>query len=215
MATVAMAVLVSMSFSTSLAIRRLRPSHAKVRLMTHERPGGLSSDSRRERGQQTVEAPRQEVEARGITRALDDLQSKLVLRRCALRLDGVVATVGKHDPESRKSPLEWLDNQHEAVAILDARAVNGDDQRQAQRIGEQMTLAAHDLLARVEALDSAGFCRLHALAVDDCRTRRGLLAGLLAPVRQQRCPDPRPDAELPELAKIPVDRRIRRDARGQ
>ena len=55
MATAAMAVLVSTNVSTSLASRRLRPSQAKVRSMTHERPAGLSSDSRRERGQEAAE----------------------------------------------------------------------------------------------------------------------------------------------------------------
>jgi hypothetical protein len=72
-----------------------------------------------------------------------------------------------------------------------------------------------DLLAGVETLDSAGFRGLDALAVDNRRTRRGFPADLLAAVHQQRCPDPRPDAELPELAKIAVDRRTGREARRQ
>ena len=92
------------------------------------------------------------MEAPGIAWAFDDLQSKLVLCRCALRLDGVVAAVGKDDPEPREPSFDLLDHQPKAVAILDAGAVGLDDQRQTQRIGEHMTFAADDLLAGVEAL---------------------------------------------------------------
>ena len=58
-------------------------------------------------------------------------------------------------------------------------------QRQAQRVGEQVPLAAADLLAGIEAARAAGFGGPDALAVDDPRCWRRLAANLLPSRHEQ------------------------------
>jgi hypothetical protein len=62
-------------------------------------------------------------------------------------------------------------------------------QRQSKSVGDEVALAATDLLAGVIAAQTAGFRGFHTLAVDHAGRRRRLLAVLLACVHQQDYPD--------------------------
>ena len=166
MARMAIAVEVSISRSKSLARRRLRPSQAKVRSMT-QRLGSRWKPS----------VP---------TRALDDLEPQpLACRRTGGDL-ALVAGIGKQVPEPGEAPVESGADQGQAVAVLDVGGMDDQPQRQAQRVGEQMSLAAVDLLAGIEPPRATRLGCLDALAVDDPGGRRGLPAGLLTCRHEQR-----------------------------
>ena len=68
----------------------------------------------------------------------------------------------------------------EPVAVLDAGGVDDGAQQEAERIHQQVPLAAVDLLVGVEAARAAAFGRLDRLAVDNSGGRLGLAAGSLA-----------------------------------
>lgn len=61
-----------------------------------------------------------------------------------------------------------------AVPILDIGAVDDEPDQEAERVGQDVPLAALDLLAGVEAADAAAFGGLDALAVDYAGARAGL-----------------------------------------
>jgi hypothetical protein len=65
-------------------------------------------------------------------------------------------------------------NMSQAVAILDVGGVNDQDERQTERVGEQVTLAAEDLLTGIIALDSASY----TTSRDTIRNLRGRRPGL-------------------------------------
>ena len=105
-------------------------------------------------GKSTLDDPSlgQDDEAMGIA-ALDDLQAPEAGRGDHLgHLWPLVAGVGKDAFDERKGSPRRAQQVARAVAILQIGRVDGDAQQQAQRIDEDMPLAASDLLARVEAL---------------------------------------------------------------
>ena len=63
-----------------------------------------------------------------------------------------VATVGPDQHQSCEQTLEPLEDQFGAIAILDVGLVNDDRQDQAERVDDQMTLAAIDLFAGIIAV---------------------------------------------------------------
>src|SRR5690606_2882117 len=63
-----------------------------------------------------------------------------------------------------------------AVAVLNVGGVNDQPDHEAECVDDDMALAAHDLLAGVEAPYSAAFGGLDRLTVDDAGTGTGLLA---------------------------------------
>src|SRR4051794_711399 len=153
-------------------------------------------------------APWQQVEAGGVTRPLDDLELQSLARGGVQSDIALIAGIGEQVTEPGKAPTDPGTDWRQAVAILDAGRMDHQPQRQAQGVGEQMSLAAVDLLAGVEAALAAGFGGLDALAVDDSGTRRRFAAGLLTGRHEQRHLDAGPDAILPELAKIAIDRAL-------
>ena len=66
------------------------------------------------------------------------------------------------------------------IAILDVGAVHHETDHQAERIDDDMTLAAFGLLARIVAPDAAAFRGFDALAIDHTGRRACLLALELA-----------------------------------
>jgi len=68
------------------------------------------------------------------------------------RLRAPIARVGENGLDERKAPARLAKNQARPVAILNAGGVNRDAQQKAERVDEDMALAARDLLARVIAL---------------------------------------------------------------
>ena len=153
----------SMVRSKSLASLRHLPSHAKVRSTTHRRGRTL--------------------EAFGAVRSLDDLHCELAdFLQGASQFRSGVAAVGKDMAQPRPAPEYGLQDDRRAVAILNVGGVNDDADQQAQRVDDDVPLAALDLLACVEATNAAAFGGLHALAVNDAR-RTGSPPG--PPVRAQ------------------------------
>lgn len=95
-----------------------------------------------------------------------------------------------------------------AVAVLN---VGGVDPccKQTARVGEDMTLAALDLLARVKAPWAAAFRGLHPLAVDDHGRRAGLAPLGLARRHKQTVIDTRLQLVIPPHRETALHRRTR------
>ncbi len=84
----------------------------------------------------------------------------------------LIACVGEDaQDEGPQRTRAFVEHEARAVAILDVGEMNGNAQQEAQRIDEDMPLAAGDLLARIVALrieQSPPFWRrFGALTVDD------------------------------------------------
>ena len=103
---------------------------------------------------------------------LDDLEPQALARRGAGGNLALVAGIAEQVLKPGETLADPGADQAQAVAVLDAGGMDDQPQRQAQRVGEQMPLAAVDLLARVEAARAARLGGLDALAVDDRGGRR-------------------------------------------
>ena len=100
--------------------------------------------------------------------AFDDLQlpsAGLGNRSGGLR--SLIAGIGEDAlNEGKQAPGAPIEHQSRTVAILHVGGVDNDIQEQAERVDENMPLAARNLLARIEALrvePSAPFCAALAL----------------------------------------------------
>src|SRR3546814_3374354 len=83
-----------------------------------------------------------------------------------------IAAIGKDMAQPWKAVDDFTQDQRRAVAVLN---VGGMDHRMYQialGVGEDVALAALDLLARVIAARAATFSRFHALAIDHAGTGR-------------------------------------------
>ena len=100
---------------------------------------------------------------------------------------------------------------HRAVAVLNPGGMDDRRDQQPHGIGEDMSLAALDLLAGVVAARPAGFRRFHRLAVDHARRRARLAPGRLARRHQQVLVDPLPGAVVPPAVEPALHRRARRE----
>ena len=141
---------------------------------------------------------REQVEACGLARPLDDLEPQPFASGSAGGDLALIASIGEQVLEPGIGLANSGADQPQAIAVLDAGGVDDQPQRQSQRVGEQMPLATVDFLAGIIAARAAGFGRLDALAVDDRGRGLRLAPGLLAGGHQQRGPDGRPDAISPE-----------------
>lgn len=85
--------------------------------------------------------------------ALDDLDDPATrLGDDAGHLRSLVAGIGEDALDEREQAARPLQRLAGSVAVLDVGAMDDDAQKQAERIDEDMPLAARDLLARVIAL---------------------------------------------------------------
>jgi site-specific DNA recombinase len=99
---------------------------------------------------------RQYDESLRVVRSLDDLQLQLTPRpQVADPLDqpAGVAAVGPDQPQPAEPVLDPLQDEPGPVAVLDVGGVDHHDHQQAERIDEDVPLAAADLLAGVVAAD--------------------------------------------------------------
>ena len=96
------------------------------------------------------------MEALGVAWPLDDLEAELLLCGGSGGLATLVAAVDEEQDEPREAAADAAADPGQAVAILDVGRMDDQDD-QAERVGEQMALAADALLAGVIATDSAGF----------------------------------------------------------
>src|SRR5689334_14045343 len=92
---------------------------------------------------------RQEVKALGADRAPDDLEAQSLPGRRAGGDIALIARVGEQELEPGKPSSDASTGQAQAVTILDVGGMNDQPQRQAQRVGDEMALAAVHLLAGV------------------------------------------------------------------
>ena len=65
----------------------------------------------------------------------------------------LVATIGEDAlDEGKQAARALVKHQRNTVAVLNVGGMNGDAQQEAERVDQDMALAAGDLLARIEAL---------------------------------------------------------------
>lgn len=86
--------------------------------------------------------------------ALDDFDRPIPRTGCGLcHARSLIAGIGKdaHD-EGEEAAASLIEDPSRAVAILDIGGMNGDVQEKAERVDEDMPLAARDLLRRIIAL---------------------------------------------------------------
>src|SRR6185312_5310112 len=87
-------------------------------------------------------------------------------------------------------------------------------ERQADCVGENMSLAAFDLLASVITTWAASLGGFDRLTVDHAGGGAGLTVGGLAYVHQQHMVDGLPQSRVPPVIKVPLHRRVRRESFG-
>ncbi len=84
--------------------------------------------------------------------ALDDLQFPLTGPRDGVRHPwALIAAIGIDAFDEGEAAAGFAQHGARSVAVLDVGGMNGDAQQEAERIDEDMALAALDLLARVVA----------------------------------------------------------------
>lgn len=121
-------------------------------------------------------------EARCPIGPLDDLDGRSIhVLQGVFQLVASIAAVGEQMSERGEALHGVGDDTWRAIAILNVGGVRDRAQHIAFGIGEDMTLAALDLLAGIIAAWSAAFRGFHALAVNNARCR------LCRPSRQKAC----------------------------
>jgi hypothetical protein len=103
-------------------------------------------------------ATRQELEAFGFVRPLDDLQGERAdLLHRALKLRSGIAAVGEDVSQPRPAFENGPEGSRCAVPVLDIGGVDDETDHQADGVDNDVTLAPVDLLSRVEVTNSAAF----------------------------------------------------------
>lgn len=111
-------------------------------------------------------------EAARVVCALDHLDGpRPVLAQGVLQLRAAVSAVGKHVPQPGIALTDGFQHLDRAVPVLDVGTVNDQADHQPERVGDDVALAAFDLLAGVVSANSAALHGLDALAVDHARRR--------------------------------------------
>lgn len=121
-----------------------------------------------------------------------------------------IAAICEDMTQLGEAVADCLDEVDCAVTVLDAGGMNRHEQHQPQCIGDYVTLAPHDLLARVIAAHSAAFGGFDALAVDHPCAWAGLAPFDLARSHHQHVIDRLPQAAVAPSVEIALDRRKRR-----
>ena len=89
-----------------------------------------------------------------------------------------MATIGEWMPQPWRAISHGLHEIHSPVTVLNGGAVDDDEQHAARRVGDDMALAARNLLARVIATNATAFGGFDRPAVDHTGTGRRLSTGL-------------------------------------
>ena len=153
----------------------------------------------------------QDLEALGGIGALDDLQGPgaLASERGAEFLAGIAA-VSEEVAQPGEAMADRLQEVRRAVPILDVGAVDDHVEHQAEGVGQDVALTAHDLLARVIAPRPAAFRGFDALAVDHAAGRARLASRQLPHVHHQKVVDRREQSQIAPGVEIALHRRHRR-----
>lgn len=124
-------------------------------------------------GQRPLDDPalRDDLEAFGRIRPAEDFDRS---RHGVFDLFPSVSTISDDDFEEGKPRRQAIKQAGRAIAVLDAGGMDVALEQQTNRVGEDVALAAFDLLARITADLVLGVgTALDRLAVDDGRTRLG------------------------------------------
>ncbi len=89
-----------------------------------------------------------------------------------------------------------------AITVLNIGAVGDKANRQTERVGQNVALAAVDLLAGIEATDAAALGRLDALAVDHARSGARLAAFQITGSDDKVMVDPAQDTAVAPVVKV-------------
>jgi hypothetical protein len=117
--------------------------------------------------------------------------------------------------QPREAADDLRQHQRRTVAVLDVGGVDHGVDQIALGVGQDMALAALDLLARIIAARTAGFRGFDALAVDHPGTGRGFAPGRLAPDQEQGMIERQPQPVVPPQVEPAPHCRDRRKARRQ
>src|SRR5690606_28583142 len=121
-------------------------------------------------------------------------------RRCAS-----VALIGEDHLQAWHAPLHPVEDARGVLAVVASGLVDEHSEHEAERVGDDVALAALDELPPVEAALTALYRRLHRLAVDDRRRRRGVATGTLAREAAQPLVDGPDEAAVAPPLEVVVD----------
>ena len=155
----------------------------------------------------------QDFEALGGIGSLDDLDGPFAdAAQGFAQLVAGIATIGEQVPEPREPVDDFSEQQRCPVTILDIGRVDQGVDEVALGVGQDMALAALDLLARIIATRAAALGGLDALAVDDAGAGRGFTVMDFAHDHQQRMVQRLPQPVVAPQVKPAPDGRYRRKA---
>jgi hypothetical protein len=118
-----------------------------------------------------------EVEARGGLGAPDDFDRPFAeLLEGVLKFVAGVAGIGEDMAQPGTNMADCGEQERRSIAILNACLMHDRADQQARRVGQDVALAAFDLLAGVVASRAAGLGGLDRLAIDDPGGRARLAA---------------------------------------
>lgn len=161
-------------------------------------------------------AAREDFEALGLIGTLDDLDYPVPgFGECRSELVTGVTTISEDMAQPREAlanPFEHVDG---AIPVLNIGSVHEDGDQKAGSVGQDMTLAAFDLLARVISTRTAALGRFHALAIDDARPGRGFAPLDLSQVHDQQRVHHLEQSRVTPGVEIAPNRRDRWKALGQ
>src|SRR5574340_294119 len=157
-------------------------------------------------------SPRQHREATLVGRLRDDLDGDLPQAPGLLHEPPGIAAVGEHVPQTGEPPVCFLEDRCPAVAILERRTRDHDDEQQPQGVGHDVALAPGDLLAGVvsPAGRAHGVGAANSLRIDDAAAGLGVprLSGTLRLLAQLVAQSVVDQIEGPVVApggEVPVD----------
>jgi hypothetical protein len=129
---------------------------------------------------------RQDDEAFGLIGTLDDLNGPFadLVQRLPELVSGIGA-IGKDMAQPREALDDLGQHQRRAVAVLNVDSVDYAMDQIAIGVGQDVALAAVDLLACILAPRPGRFLAFHALVADHPGTGRGVAPCRLAPDQQQ------------------------------
>lgn len=154
---------------------------------------------------------RQDLEAFGAVGTLDDFERELAdLLQGSPQLRPGIAAIGEDMAQPRPALEDRFQDGGRSVAVLNVGGMDDQPDHEAERIDDDMPLAAHDLLARVKATYSTAFGGLDRLAVDDAGTGAGLFAFALACHHHQFIVDGAKPTLVTPAVEIFLHRRERR-----
>lgn len=113
--------------------------------------------------------------------------------------------------QPRPALEDGFQNDGRTVAVLDVGGVNDDTDQQAQRVEDDVPLAAQDFLAGIKATNAAAFRGFHALPVDDAGGRARLSAFPFVRRHDQFIVNGAQQSCVPPAPEILLHRRERRE----